>query len=132
MTATDAHLSHCSKPRGRAATRIGQRSRFIFCWGWIQTEPLAQTSICQSTCLCGTCSAVVVFCIAIKSYNTGHLFAYFCFSIVFCFKLGAICCEGEERACFSTDSENAAHQYRIFIMLKRIVLTHPPMPFFNW
>ncbi len=65
------------------------------------------------TCLCGTCSAVVVFCIAIKSYNTGHVFAYLCFSIAFCFKLGAICCEGEERACFSTDSENAAHQYRI-------------------
>lgn len=53
---------------------------------------------------------LALLCIAIKSDNVGHVFAYFCFSIVFCFKLGAICCEGEERACFSTDSENAAHQ----------------------
>lgn len=33
MTATNAHLSHCSQPGGWAATGIGQRSRFIFLLG---------------------------------------------------------------------------------------------------
>lgn len=46
-------------------------------------------------------------------------FCLLCFSIVFCFKLRAVCFEGEEGACFSTDLENVAHQHRISIMLKK-------------
>lgn len=44
----NAHLSRSSKSGGWAANTMGQRSRFILCWGWIPRRPLAKASICHS------------------------------------------------------------------------------------
>lgn len=116
-----AHLSRSSESGGWAANTTGQRSRFLLRWGWIPSRPLAQASICQSIPppLHCTCLAPVVLCVVCK--NT--------FSPAFvCLTPRVVRCVGEELACFHPPIQRAlALQYRIYILLQRVVLTHPPM-----
>lgn len=126
-------------PGGWAATRIGQRSRFIFCLGRIQTEPLARTSICHSTCLCCTCLAPAFALYCHKSiqqracFFSFLLFFLYTFVVLYsCFKLRAVMFWGGGRSMLCSDCRSPLQHFHY--VQKRAVLTHPAVVLFvfNW
>lgn len=66
--------------------------------------------------------SVLLYNIAISD----SFFAHFCLCIVFCFKLGATCCEGEERVCRSLEGLQDFH------LGKRSCFDTSSNAIFNW
>lgn len=139
--AVRAHDGHKCSPvtlfpaRRMSCHRIGQRSWliffFFFHWEWIQTKSLAQTSFSLPACFC--CSSLAG--VAMKLYITIHfyfLLLFFCF-VLFLFKPWAKYWGGGRNSQrFPLMWRLRLAGTRISIIMKRVVLTYAPMPFFNW